>query len=73
MGTKKTRRMNIDKMRNVVRQATEEGKELEKGRFIAWFSLEQALTERSTRELLQTFINAGEFLDNNGAISYANP
>lgn len=58
-------------MRGIVRQAAREGKEISKKKLIAYFALDECMTERTVRELVQLFIDAGEFQEEGDLIFYA--
>ncbi len=68
MGTTGTRRRRIETMRqwaiNITKKRPDEVFEI-KG-FIAKFALENFMTERGARDLFNTFLNAGEFIIENG-------
>ena len=70
MGSKQTRKNIINKLRGAVKQATIEDNEIDRKKLIAYMALENFMTERTIKELVQTFINAGEFIEEYGTIRY---
>lgn len=70
MGTPKTRKIKIDKMRTIVKKATDEGNYINKKQLAASFALHENMTLRSARELVQTFIDAEEFKEGEGGVYY---
>lgn len=62
MGSKYTARYKIDKCRSTVMSATQKGKPAKRKMLEAMMALEGS-TKRHAREIIQNFIDAGEFTE----------
>jgi len=60
MGTTKSRRENVEWMKQICRKVQEEGKEIDKKKLFAQFAYQRNSTEQKGREIFEMLLKAGE-------------